>query len=159
MPQPPMQRPLAAFPFLLAALAAQQPAVYRSPPEPIASLVTAEPTPDVSLSPCRRWLLFVHREALPDIAVLARPHKKLAGLRIDAATQGPQLGVLTTKLVLRSLADNKDTELPVPGGHLGALLWSADGERLAIARTTDAGTELWVVAVAARTARRVDKVQ
>src|SRR5262245_34923430 len=100
-------------------LCAQDAVVYRSPPEPIASLVAAEPPPSVSLSPCRRYLLLEYGEAMPGIDVLARPHLKLAGLRVDANTHGPQLGTKTTKLVLRTLADDSERTLEIPAGHIG----------------------------------------
>src|SRR5712671_892130 len=124
---------------------AQEVSAWKKPPEPIASLITAEPTPDVSLSPDRRFLLFTSHEALPGVDVLSRPHRKLAGLRIDPATHGPQLSVQTRKLVLRSLADGKERELQLPAGHLGTAVWAADGEHIAFTRAAEGGRELWLV--------------
>ena len=89
---------------LLPFVAAQEPSGWRTPPEPIAGLLVAEGPPDVMLSPCRRFLVLRHSEPMPGIDVVARPHMKLAGSRIDPKTRGPQLGTKTTKLVLRTLA-------------------------------------------------------
>ncbi|MGE3173181.1 MAG: alpha/beta hydrolase family protein [Planctomycetota bacterium] len=152
-------RPLLALPFLLVALSAQEPGGYRTPPEPILSLVTAEPSPGVSLSPCRRWLVLLHEEAMPDLEVLARPHLKLAGLRIDPETHGRQLGTRTTRVVLRTPSDRAGRELGLPKGHLGGPYWSADGERAAFTHTTGAGIELWIVDTATAAARKIAAVK
>jgi dipeptidyl aminopeptidase/acylaminoacyl peptidase len=149
---------LALLAFVLAPLCAQDAVVYRSPPEPIASLVAAEPPPSVSLSPCRRFLLLEYGEAMPAIDVLSRPHLKLAGLRVDATTHGPQLGTRTTKLVLRTLADDSERTLDIPAGHIGQGLWSADGERIAFTRTTDHAIELWIATTATATVRKIPDV-
>jgi dipeptidyl aminopeptidase/acylaminoacyl peptidase len=125
------------------------PAGWQQPPEPITRLVLADPAPEVQLSPDRRFLLFVQRDALPDLADLARPHLKLAGLRVDPRTRGPQLGGRVKGMVVRSLADDRERKLPVPEGRLGAPLWSADGKRLCFTRTTDDAIELWVADVEA----------
>lgn len=145
---------------LAGALGAQGPATtWKEPPEPIRSLLLAEETPSVAISPCRRFLLLRHHEPMPGLDVLARPYLKLAGSRIDPKTRGPQLGAQTTKLVLRRLADGSERPLPIPKGHLGGAVWSADGERIAFSRATDAGTELWLVTTADARARKVDGVQ
>ena len=107
---------------------AQAPSGWQSPPEPIASLVVAEPAPSAELSPCRRFLLLVQSEAMPGIDVLARPHKKMAGSRIDPATRGPQLGTKVLRLELRELATGVVRRVAVPAGHLDSLGFSADGE-------------------------------
>lgn len=161
-----MKRPrnpiLAAFGLLISALAAAplgaQDAGWKRPPEPIASLVEAEGTPATSLSPCRRYLLLSFDEAMPSIATVARPHEKLAGLRIDVASRGPQLGAQTTKLVLRTLADGTERKLDVPAGHLGGADWTADGEHFAFTRATDDGTELWIATAATGAVRKVDGI-
>jgi dipeptidyl aminopeptidase/acylaminoacyl peptidase len=154
-------RALAAFPFLTAFLVvqqgfAQQPAGWQSPPEPIASLVVAEPAPDASLSPCRRFLLFSHREALPGIDVLSRPYEKMAGSRIDLKTRGPQLSTRMTKVVLRTIADGTERELALPPGHVGGPFWSADGERIAFTRAGAGGLELWVAATGSGAVAKLD---
>jgi dipeptidyl aminopeptidase/acylaminoacyl peptidase len=135
---------------------AAQDAGWRRAPEPIGGLMDAEPTPDVSTSPCRRYLLLTHRESMPGIDVVARPHEKLAGLRIDPRTRGPQLGVKTTKIVVRSLSGGAERTVAIPPGHVGGASWSADGERFAFTRATDAGIELWVASPATGAARKIE---
>ncbi|MBK8098594.1 MAG: S9 family peptidase [Planctomycetes bacterium] len=143
----------------LSALLSGQDAGYRKPPEPIASLVVAEPTPDVGLSPDRRWLLLTSRRGLPDIGTVARPHRKLAGLRIDPESRGPQLSTITEKVVLRRLADGQERTLALPPGHFGNTHWSADGEHLAFTQAAAGGYRLWLCATADGSVRRIDGVQ
>lgn len=140
--------------WLAALLPAQQQA-WQVPPEPIASLVLAPPAPDVSLSPDRRWLLLVQRDALPDLADLARPHLKLAGLRVDPRTRGPQLAGRALGFTLQSVADGSQRVLPVPEGRLGTPVWAADGSAFAFTRTTDDAIELWLADVTTGAVRQL----
>jgi len=155
-----LRHPNPSYPLALVLLAtsplfAQAGSQWLRPPEPIASLAEAEPTPDASLSPCRRYLRITYQAGSPDIATLARPYEKLAGLRIDAATRGGQLGTITTKIVLRTLSNGSERTLALPAGHLGGLAWSADGEYLAATQATDDGTRLWLVTAANGECREV----
>jgi hypothetical protein len=115
-------RPSIAFVVLFLAsclapqLLAQSNSGWQSPPEPIASLVVAEGPPAVELSPCRRFLLLVQSEALPGIDVLARPHKKMAGSRIDPRTRGPQLGTKVLRIELRELVSGACARSRCPRG-------------------------------------------
>ena len=61
---------------------------YRLPPQDVVDIVDAPLSPWPSLSPNRDAVLLMHREALPPISELARPMERLAGLRLDAATNG-----------------------------------------------------------------------
>ncbi len=148
---------VACFTVCAAALA-QDVSTWRTPPEPIASLITALPPPQLSLSPCRRFVAIVQTEAMPDLETLARPHEKLAGLRIDPQSRGPQLSVKTTKVTLRTLGTLVDRDLALPVGHWRGPNWSADGERIAMERATDAGIELWLVDSASGACRQVPGV-
>jgi len=129
--EPPVPETLARPAFaivlcaVLAALPAQQERGWQRPPEPIASLVEAEPSPSVQLSPDRRFLLFVHRQAMAGIDVVARPHLKLAGLRVDAPTRGPQLGTEVTRLTLRNLGDMDRIKAALDGGTRQAVVVGA----------------------------------
>src|SRR5262245_18070168 len=64
---------------------------YQRPPKAITDILDAPPTPQVSLSPTRNYLLLVDRESYPSIAEVSAPMLRLAGERIDARTNGPHL--------------------------------------------------------------------
>lgn len=132
---------------------------WRRPPEPIATLVESAPSPGVTLSPCGRWLLLLQAEGMPGLEVMARPYRKLAGLRIDPRARVPQLGARITRIVIRPTTPGADWELPVEPGHWLFPQWSADGNRLAFVRATDEGSELWWADVEQRTAAPVPGVR
>ena len=96
---------------------------------------------------------------MPDIATLSRPHRKLAGLRIDPHAQAPQLGAHITKMVLRPLVKGEDWLLPLEPGHWLAPEWSADGAWIALPRATDKGTELWLADVEHRALKQITDVR
>jgi dipeptidyl aminopeptidase/acylaminoacyl peptidase len=95
--------------------------------------------------------MLAYAEGLPEIQTLARPHRKLAGLRIDPLAQAPQLSARVMKMVLRPTAGGDDWVLPVEAGHWLTPEWAADGRWLALPRATDHGVELWLADVEGRT--------
>lgn len=123
---------------------AGQVAGWLRPPDAIARLVEAGGPPSASLSPQRRWLVLTQQEALPSVEIVARPHLKLAGLRIDPATRGPQLGARTLGITLMPVAGGDQQPVPVPAGHWSDPLWSADDRAFVLLRTTEQGIDLWV---------------
>lgn len=145
--------------FLAAAIHAQEggspPAAWRLPPEPIASLADREPAEETSLSPCRRFLQITVRSGMPDLATLARPHEKLAGLRIDVPTRGPQLGAPVLAVHLQDLTSGRTRALGLEPGPWRSFHWSADGAYLAGALATEQGTELWLVDSSSGRCRKV----
>jgi dipeptidyl aminopeptidase/acylaminoacyl peptidase len=151
---------LFASPVLLAALAGGDEAAttgYRMPPKPIADLADAPPTPAVSVSPDRQWLLLVERPGLPPIRDLARAELKLAGLRFDPRTNGPSRASYGNRLVLKRIdggAERVIEGLP-EAPRISHLSWSPDGRYLAWAQTGEASIELWIAEVATARARRL----
>jgi dipeptidyl aminopeptidase/acylaminoacyl peptidase len=143
---------------ILAALPAQEAAVYRTPPEPMASWIVAEPAPALSLSPCRRFLVLQYEQAMPELEVLARPHRKLAGLRLDGTTAGPQLEAKTTRIVLRTLSSNGERDVAIPPGHVSPPFWSATGAHVAFTRTSERTIELWLLETETGAVRQVPGV-
>lgn len=132
---------------------------WRRPPEAIARLVEAPPPPSSSLSPQGAWLALTQREAMPSIEVVARPHHKLAGLRIDPRTYGPQLGSRVVGMALRSLADGREVRVDIPAGHWSAPIWSADDRAFALLHTDDSGIQLYVADPATSAPRQVAGIQ
>jgi len=161
MASPRLPLPAAALAALLSPLAAQTPpdAGWLRPSEAIARLVEAPPPPDAQLSPQRTWLTLRAREALPGLDVVARPHLKLAGTRVDPVAHGPELATKTTGLVLRAVADGAEITVPIAPGHWSGPLWSADDRAYALVRAADGGGELWVADPATAPPRRVDGVR
>ncbi|MCB9887373.1 MAG: S9 family peptidase [Planctomycetes bacterium] len=153
----PILRVLASALFALT-LSAQEPQGWQLPPDAITKAVTAPPPPSVSLSPGRNWLVLTTSEPFAGIDVVARPHLKLAGLRIDPDTYGPQLGTKVLGIELRSPKDGSRHAVRLAPGHWSGPYWTVDDRAFALTHTTDAGIELWVADPATSPPERVDGV-
>ena len=143
---------LAAAAF--APVAAQQP--YGTPPDPIPAFLDAPPLPYASVAPAGERLLLQERSSLPAIAELAQPMLRLAGLRINPATNGSHGGTTITGFRIRSLADGAERRIAVPeGGSYGFASWSPNGRWITFTRTLEDGVEQWVADAASGEARRL----
>ncbi|MFY9342603.1 MAG: prolyl oligopeptidase family serine peptidase, partial [Planctomycetota bacterium] len=90
--------------------------------------------------------------------VVARPHAKLAGLRIDPKSRGGQLGTRVIGITLRSLADGAERPLAIPPGHWSGPIWCPDDSAFALVRAADGGGELWLADPATAAPVRVEGV-
>ncbi len=154
---PPLVFALAAAWFFSPALRAQADATYRVPSAALAAIVEAPLTPLVSLSPDKNLLLLLERPSLPPVAELAEPELRLAGLRINPATNGPSRDTYYTGLVVKPLAGGAEKRVagfPV-GARITSLTWSRDSRHVAVTVTLPQQLELWLVDVAAARARRL----
>ena len=118
---------------------------YRLPPDPIPAVVTAPPSPSITLSPGRDCFALLTREALPGIVDLARPELRLAGVRIDPSTSGPSAQSYFRGITFVSISD--DGRRPVTaaeGLRITDPRWSPDGRWLAFLHTSAEALELWV---------------
>src|SRR5258708_32837225 len=136
----------------LAALAAapvvaETPFAYRQPPESIRSVLDATPIPLRLIDPTAQTLAVVEVGRYPTVEELARPFLRLAGLRIDPASNGPHRIVRINRITLRALADPSAPERVValpPGGSFYNLQFSPDGRRFLLKRRIPGAPELWV---------------
>jgi hypothetical protein len=138
-------------------LPAQENATYRRPSPALAALVDAPSPPTAVLSPDRRELLLLERPEAPSIAELAQPELRIAGLRINPATNGPSRLNYYTAVAFKPLdgsAERRVTGLP-SGARIGDYEWSRDSRHLALTLVREQGIEAWVVDVAAAQARRL----
>lgn len=141
---------------------AQDNAGYQLPPKALADLVTAPPTPSVSVDSKGQWMLVSERNtSTTTIAELSQPELRLAGLRINPATSGPSRAVYINNLKLRRVATNA-TDVQVMGlpanPQLSNVQWSPDETKVAFTNTTDAKIELYVLDINSATARKVSDV-
>ena len=89
--------------LFLALLAAVLPAdvtQYKEPPAPIPAILDGAPSPEVRLSPDKKWLLVLERPALPPISEVSAPELRLAGIRINPRTYAGSRDAFMTGLKL-----------------------------------------------------------
>jgi dipeptidyl aminopeptidase/acylaminoacyl peptidase len=131
-----MPRTLAFFAIVSLVGVAPAETGYQKAPPAIRKILDIPPFPVLSLSPKRDYAVLAEATRYPPIEDLARPILRLAGVRIDPATNGPQRGARFTGLTLRSFFGWKATTLELPdGGRPDLPVWSPDGTRFALAIT------------------------
>lgn len=118
---------------------------YRLPPVEVTQLVTAPHPRAKFVSPDGRLLLTTELEDLFDIAYLAQPTTKVAGMRIFLHDNSqlktrfyrrPQVVDLLTGETV-TLQFDEDMRLGLP-------IWAHDGSKVAFPRFAENGVELWV---------------
>src|SRR5215831_13756505 len=139
---------IAVQPWCLRAQQADQAVLhgYQKAPQPISDILSARPTPLVQLSPDGKWLLAIDRLGNPPISDLAQPMLRLAGLRINPATNGRHHPPRLTDLKLIDVATAKERVVSgIPkNAYLSVPVWSPDGKHFAFTNTTPTGIELWM---------------
>ena len=135
-------------------LAAQEP--YRLPPQGIVDILDAPPLPGVSVSPDREWLLLSERTSMPTIAQLAEPILRIAGTRINPATNASAGIPRIVGLRLKAVDGGTERAIATPAGAtIDDTSWSPDGARVMFTNVVENGVELWVADVASGAARRL----
>lgn len=142
-----------------ASISPQAKSGYQLPPAALQAVVDAPRAPSMHLSPHRDWAALVQTPALPGIREVAQPELKLAGLRINPRSYSASRFSFGTDLWLLNVASQKEVRikgLPAPL-RLADLQWSPDQRYLAFSHMGPNGVELWLLDVAAKSARRLDK--
>jgi dipeptidyl aminopeptidase/acylaminoacyl peptidase len=130
---------------------------YQTPPKALADLVNAQPTPSVSVNSKGTLMVIIERSDLPNIADLAQPELKLAGLRINPLTNGGSRQSYFLNFKLKKLSDNTETQVTgLPQDpKFGALMWSPDETKMAFTNTVDNKIELYILDIATAKASKL----
>jgi dipeptidyl aminopeptidase/acylaminoacyl peptidase len=97
------------------------------------------------VSPSRDRVLVIESVRHPPISDLAQPMLRIAGLRINPATNGRHHPPCHIGLRIIQIADGKEARLSTPpNAWLSVPLWSPDGQRFVFTNTTANTTELWL---------------
>lgn len=129
---------------------------YRLPPKEIADIVLRAPAPSVSVSPDGETLLLLRRESLPPVAELAKPMERLAGQRLDAATNDNFNPRNFVGLALQDIESGDIREVRLPdNADIADQEWSPNGRYVAFSNTTAEGMSLWVLDTRTVRAREV----
>lgn len=118
---------------------------YKQPPKEVMDVLNAPVTPNASINPTRDAMLLVEGIRYPPIADLAQPMYRLAGLRINPATNGLHRAPYNISYTLKRIGDGTEIKIAVPANpRLSAPEWSADGKHFAFTNTIADGIELWI---------------
>jgi dipeptidyl aminopeptidase/acylaminoacyl peptidase len=129
---------------------------YQTPAGDIVAIIDTPPTPVASLGPGRRYIALVHYESHPPVAMLARPYRSLAGLRIDPAIAGRQRTRRLTGISVLSVADGALRPVDLPAGQSVSIpVWAPDGRRFAFTVDENDGIAVWVADAETATAAPV----
>jgi dipeptidyl aminopeptidase/acylaminoacyl peptidase len=136
--------PAAAL-LLLSSAALPDDFPYQKPPKEMLEVLNAPLTPLVSLSPQRDAVIFMQPIRYPPIAEVAQPVLRLAGIRMDADTNGMHRSADYSSFTLKQLSGGAEIKVALPPSpKLGAPVWSPDGKQFAFTNTTAHGIELWI---------------
>ncbi|MGH9474047.1 MAG: prolyl oligopeptidase family serine peptidase [Terriglobales bacterium] len=146
---------------LASMLSAQAVVRYEQPSAAILKVMEAPRPPRALMSPQRDYLLLVDAVPNPDIAELAEPMLRIAGIRIDPASNGIHASARVRNLRLVRVSDGtvRPVALARALEHITAPVWAPDGRRFAFANITRHGIELWVGDTATARAHQVTGVQ
>ena len=119
---------------------------YKMPPKAIVDIVDAPKTPNISISPNKEYLLLLGKPSLISIEELSQSELKLAGIRINPATNGRSRASTYNSITIKNIESSKEKKINgIPRG--AAILqtsWSPDGNHIAIAVIVDKKISLYV---------------
>ena len=108
---------------------------YKMPPKAIVDIVDAPKTPNISISPNKKYVLFLGKPSLLSIKELSQPELRLAGIRINPATNGRSRASTYNSIKLKNIKSGKEKK--ITGIPLNATIlqtsWSPDENYIAVA--------------------------
>ncbi len=131
---------------------------YLVPPDEIVRILDAPPAPTVTVSPSRDRVAVVERASMPSIAELAQPMLRLAGVRLNPATNGPHRTPGVTSVTFKAIAGGAVHRVTMEGTSLMPIGFSPDGRHYALANITADRITLAIVDPATGTVRPVPDV-
>ncbi len=121
---------------------------YQLPPQEIVDIIDVAPDPILFWSSDTQWAVVADRDAMPDVADLARRMLGLAGLRIDPKANTGFQTDFYRGLALRDRSGETVVRIPLPKPtRVGTVSWSHRSNAFVYTLITEQGTELWYVRV------------
>ena len=128
---------------------------YKRPPDDLASILGAAPTPVAVPSYDRSLIALIEPEANPPLSLLARRYHRLAGTRVDPGTGGRRWTERVRSIRVLDVATGREVLIDLPDCSFSHPVWSPDGRRLALSRHCDGGGEVWVAEARDGSVRRM----
>src|SRR5579872_4380517 len=117
---------------------------YQKPPKEILDILNAPGTPQESISPTRDAALLITVEPYPPISDISQPFARVAGVRIDIATNGAHNQPRVSKIVIKKISDGSEKKVVLPPGFYSSRpTWAPDGKHFYFTHATENSIELW----------------
>ena len=118
---------------------------YLLPPKAVTDIIDADPSPSVSFSPDRKYMLLIDRDAMPSIEEVSRPMLRLAGMRIDPVANSRFSTSFRRGIRFKTLEGKKEITIGIPeGAKIGSISWSHLSNAFAFVTISNQGSALWV---------------
>ncbi len=138
---------------------AQENIDYQKPPKEIMDLVDVQVAPFVLLDDKKENMILLSRDAYKSIEELSQEELRLGGLRINPITNIGSRTTYFNKIQIRHLSKANSPALAVEGMPKNPKItnfnWSPDQSKMAFTHTTITGVELWVMDIAAVSAKKL----
>ena len=131
---------------------------YQKPPQEIADLLLAKPTPQIRVDGKAEWMLQVSRNSYPTVEELGQPESRIAGLRINPLNYALSRQVYSNQMELKNLTSKATFAIKGLPKNLNAssITWSPSESKIAFLQTEFDRVDLYVLDVASKTAKRVN---
>ena len=136
---------------------------YREPAAEVSAILDAPRPPEAAVSPDGKWMVLTDVKGMAAIEDRAVPMQRLAGVRVNTATNGPydadaydthsSYTGTGTRYRLINLETDAAVDIAAPDTKLGPPIWAPDSSQFAFLHTTRKGIELWVADVSTGQAR------
>ena len=138
---------------------AQDNLVYQKPSDEILSLVDVQLAPNILMNNDKSVMILLYRDAYKSIDELSRKEMRLAGLRIDPATNIGSRTTYFNNMRIKHIGGDDQTDKQISGlpakTKITGFRWSPDYSKIAFTNTSEKGVELWVVDIASASAKKL----
>ncbi len=140
---------------------AQEGQTYQKPPQAMEDLINAPATPRVSINDKGTTMLILQFAQYPDIAELAEPEFRIAGLRLNPRTNGQSRMTYVTGLKLKNVQTGTEQEIKgLPSRLLASnATWSPDDSKIALCNTEGEKIQLYLIDVATASAKKLSETR
>jgi hypothetical protein len=132
---------------------------YKTPPQVLADLLLAAPTPGTSINDAGTVMLLSERSSYPSVEDLAQPELRIAGLRINPNNFGQSRASYVTNYKLQNLATQQVTQVKGLPANMKAVAtsWNNSQTKIAFANYTANAIDVYIIDVATATAKKINK--
>ena len=123
--------------FVVSVATAQDAIEYQKPPQAIADLLLAKPTPSIRIDSKAEWMLLSERNSYPTVEELGQPENRIAGLRLNPNNFSQSRQLFINSLSLKNLKTNQSfviTGLP-KNPLISSISWSPSEKKIAFLQT------------------------